>query len=364
VVNFFHQVVGVPVVSREILSQRTADYQNWVEAFARNHRIPIEWAEKGVRKENHVLPWQRRMVRAENYGVYYILKSMEQGPTFRVTVPKYPTKDANYRILARQRSRFTHYYFYIRDETLGPMVMRVASFLPFQTTYYLNAHSFIEQAELFTPGPWTPPSTAMQRLCELQTIRAGIVSNRTEWKNRIGSGLADATATRLAAATIEHFTTQLEAIDKAIAETIDQDAELRGRRDLLLSVVGVGETLAASLLAEMPEPGILRRSGEMIAYAGLNPSHHRSGTSIDRPTRISKIGNATLRSSLYMPALSAMRFNPAVKALVARLKTAGRLKPKQIVVAAMRKLLVICFGVLKTGRRFDPAIAMPASTLK
>ena len=82
---------------------------------------------------------------AENYGVYYILKSMEQGPSFRVTVPKYPTKDANYRILARQRSRFTHYYFYIRDEILGPMVMLVASFLPFQTTYYLNGHSFIEQ---------------------------------------------------------------------------------------------------------------------------------------------------------------------------------------------------------------------------
>ena len=135
---------------------------------------------------------------------------------------------------------------------------------------------------------------------------------------------------------------------------------MRGRRDLLLSVIGVGETLAASLLAEMPEPGVLRRSGEMVAYAGLNPSHHRSGTSIDRPARISKIGNATLRSSLYMPALSAMRFNPAVAALVARLKQAGRLKPKQIVVAAMRKLLVLCFGVLKTGKPFDPAIAMPA----
>src|SRR4249919_4082622 len=43
-----------------------------------------------------------------------------------------------------------------------------------------------EYAELFKPGPWTPPSTAMRRLCELQTIRAGIVSNRAEWKNRIG----------------------------------------------------------------------------------------------------------------------------------------------------------------------------------
>ena len=145
VVNFFRLVVGIPVISKEILRQRTADYQNWVEAFARNHRIPIEWAEKGMRKEDHVLPWQRRMVRTDTYGVYFILKSMEQGPSFRVTVPKYPTKDPNYRILARQRSRFTHYYFYIRDETLGPMVMRVASFLPFQAAYYLNGHSFIEQ---------------------------------------------------------------------------------------------------------------------------------------------------------------------------------------------------------------------------
>src|ERR1700740_1321418 len=145
VVYFFRQVGGAVAVSKEVLSQRTADYQAWVEAFARNHRLPIEWAEKGVRKEDHVLPWQRRMARADTYGVYFIFKSMEQGPSFRVSVPKYATKDPNYRILARQRSRFTHYYFYIRDEVLGPVVMRVASFFPFQTTYYLNGHSFIEQ---------------------------------------------------------------------------------------------------------------------------------------------------------------------------------------------------------------------------
>jgi transposase len=217
-----------------------------------------------------------------------------------------------------------------------------------------------DYAALFSPAPWTPPSLAMRRLCELHTVRAGLIGSRTEWKNRLGSGLGDSTATGLAAMTIEHFTHQLETIDRALGETIDQDEALRGRRDLLLSVSGVGETLAALLLVEMPEPEVLRRSGEMVAYAGLNPSHHRSGSSIDRPTRISKIGNATLRSSLYMPALSAMRFNPAVAALVARLKEAGRLKPKQIVVAAMRKLLVICFGVLKTGKPFDPAIAMPA----
>ncbi|MBV8335758.1 MAG: hypothetical protein JO358_10040 [Alphaproteobacteria bacterium] len=56
-----------------------------------------------------------------------------------------PDQRSNYRILAHQRSRFTHYYFYIRDEVLGPMVMRVGSFFPFQTSYYLNGHSFIEQ---------------------------------------------------------------------------------------------------------------------------------------------------------------------------------------------------------------------------
>jgi len=145
VVHFFRQVVGAPVVSKELLSQRTTDYQKWVDAFALNHDIPIEWAEKGVRKEDHVLPSLRKMVRKDAYGVFFIFKSMEQGPSFRITVPKFPTKDPNHRILARQKSRFTHDYFYIRDEVLGPMVMRVATFFPFQTTYYLNGHSFIEQ---------------------------------------------------------------------------------------------------------------------------------------------------------------------------------------------------------------------------
>src|SRR5271166_3136604 len=81
----------------------------------------------------------RRLLHLQEHGAGF------EGSTFRITVPKYPTADPNYRILAHQRSRFTHYYFYIRDEVLGPMVIRVASFFPFQTTYYLNGHSFIEQ---------------------------------------------------------------------------------------------------------------------------------------------------------------------------------------------------------------------------
>jgi transposase len=89
----------------------------------------------------------------------------------------------------------------------------------------IDAALIREYAELFKPEPWTPPSPAMRRLRELQTMRAGIIRSRAEWKNRIGSGLGDITATKLAAATIDHFTTQLEAVDRTIGETIDQDSD-------------------------------------------------------------------------------------------------------------------------------------------
>jgi hypothetical protein len=145
VVYFVREVLGIPVVDKEVLSQRTDDYRGWVEACARNHRIPIEWAGKGVRKEDYVLAALRRLTKKNAYGVYFIFKSMEQGRTFRISVPKYPTNDPNYRILAQQTSRFTHYYFYVRDEVLGPIVVRMASFFPFHATYYLNGHSFMEQ---------------------------------------------------------------------------------------------------------------------------------------------------------------------------------------------------------------------------
>jgi transposase len=179
-------------------------------------------------------------------------------------------------------------------------------------TDQVDAVHIREYAELFKPRPWTPPSPAMRRLCELQTIRAGTVAGLTEWKNRRGSGITDDLARSLAETTIQHFT----------------------------------------------GPDILGSSAAAAAYAGLNPQQHQSGISVNRPVRISKIGNAVLRTALYMPALSAMRYNPAVAALVDRLKAQGRLKGKQIVIAAMRKLLVLCFGVLKTGKKFDPAMAM------
>lgn len=145
IVHFFRDVHQVGAITKEVLRQRTDDYTRWVDSFARNHTVPIEWAQKGVRKEDYVLSRLRRMERSGRFGVYFIFKSMEVGPSFRISNPKYPTKDPNYRIIAPQKSRYTHIYFYIRDEVVGPMVMCVGTFLPFRISYWLNGHSFIER---------------------------------------------------------------------------------------------------------------------------------------------------------------------------------------------------------------------------
>jgi hypothetical protein len=100
---------------------------------------------KGVRKEDCVLPALRRMLK-NAFGVYFISRSMEQSRTFRISMPKYPAQDSEYRILARQISRLTYYYFYVvRDEVLDPIVIRMASFFPFHSTYYLKGRSFMDQ---------------------------------------------------------------------------------------------------------------------------------------------------------------------------------------------------------------------------
>ena len=191
-------------------------------------------------------------------------------------------------------------------------------------------------------------------------MRAGFVASRVEWQNRAGSGGTDAAALALAQATIAHFEAQIAAVEQAIAQTIADDDDLRSRHQLLVSIDGVGNSLAAIILAELPGRDVIGSSAQAVAYAGLNPRQYQSGTSINRPSNISKIGNATLRTALFMPAMAAMRCNKAVMALVARLRAQGRLKGKPIVVAAMRKLLVLCFGVLKTGLPFKAELAMPA----
>lgn len=171
IVHFFRDVHGVGPITKEVLRQRTTEYNQWVEVFARNHHIPIEWAEKGVRKEDYVRPRLRQMERQQRFGVYFILKSMEVGSNFRVAMPKYPSADPNYRIVARQRSPYTHYYFYIRDQVLGPIALCVGSFLPFSITYYLNGHHFIEQRLRNAGIQFRKDDNAFLRIADVQALQ-------------------------------------------------------------------------------------------------------------------------------------------------------------------------------------------------
>ena len=148
IVYFFRDVHKIYPITKQALRRRTQDYQQWVETFARNHRIPIQWPDpdmkkKGLRQEDYARPYLLAMERRKRFGVYFIFKTMEPGPNFRSCPPKYPTEDPGYRIIKRQWSRYTHFYFYIRDEVLGPMILCVGSFLPFPTRYWINGHSFI-----------------------------------------------------------------------------------------------------------------------------------------------------------------------------------------------------------------------------
>jgi hypothetical protein len=140
---FFREVVGVPAVTPEALMSRTAPYRAWVARYAAEQAIPMVAAPKDQRKEDLVAPYYRQFKAAE--GVVAILTSTESGRTFVSYTPRYPPPggDPHYRLLSACRKRFLHYYFYLLDPVLGPMSLRVGTFLPFTLAVFLNGHSFL-----------------------------------------------------------------------------------------------------------------------------------------------------------------------------------------------------------------------------
>ena len=149
IVHFFKKVNKVKKITKEVMQQRTKCYRQWVESYAKNRKIPIVWPEKEKgkpkRKEDQVLPFQQKAQRKSHFGVYYIIKSMEQGITYRISKPKFPTKDENHMILKKTFQRYTFYYFYLIDPVLGPMSLKIGSYFPFPAMAYLNGHSFIAE---------------------------------------------------------------------------------------------------------------------------------------------------------------------------------------------------------------------------
>src|SRR4051812_45723753 len=134
IVHFFRDRHPSGPITKDVLRKRTNEYNRWVDAFAAKRRIPVEWAEHGVRKEDYVRPHLRRIEQQNRFGVYFILKSMEVGPTFRSSVPRYPTAAPDYRIISRQRCRYTHYYFSLRAPLPGPLAAWGSSSPPVQTS--------------------------------------------------------------------------------------------------------------------------------------------------------------------------------------------------------------------------------------
>jgi hypothetical protein len=145
IVYFFREVVGVPCITPEVLMSRTAPYRAWVARFAQDQGIPLLTAPRGERKEDLVAPYYHQFKDAE--GVVCILSSTEQGRTFVSYTPRYPPSggDPSYRVIRACRKRFLHYYFYLLDPVLGPMSLRVGTFLPFTLACFLNGHSFLAQ---------------------------------------------------------------------------------------------------------------------------------------------------------------------------------------------------------------------------
>ena len=121
---------------------------------------------------------------------------------------------------------------------------------------------------------------------------------------------------------------------------------------MLASIPGIGHKTVASILGELPDINQFASAKQVAAYAGLSVAQHRSGTSIRGRARLSKRGNHQLRKALFFPAMVAMRCNPIIHAFALRLRAAGK-REMVILGAAMRKLLHLVFGVLRSGKPFN-----------
>lgn len=203
------------------------------------------------------------------------------------------------------------------------------------------------------PHLWTPPPPEVQELQALARYRESLKADRTQEMNRKQSGLLAQSVLDSIEAHIAFLDEQIAEIEKGMQDLIDQHPDLRQKRDLLISIPGIGDITAANFIAEVPDVNRFESAAQLAAYAGLTPRHHQSGSSIHRSGHLGKTGNKHLRSALFLPAITAMRFNPILRSLVARLETRGKSR-MTIVGAAMRKLAHLAYGVLKHQRPFDP----------
>jgi transposase len=212
---------------------------------------------------------------------------------------------------------------------------------------------------LLNPRPWTPPAPEARVLQALLSRREAIAQDLQRERNRLEK--ADATNTPLSISqsieeSIAFLEQQLEKLQHDIDDHIDKHPNLKADRDLLISIPAVGPQVGNHLLAVMHNHQF-QSAEQLAAYLGLVPAERQSGTSILGRPHLSKAGPARIRAILYMAAIVGTQHNPHIKALYQRLQERGKTKMSALG-AAMRKLVHLCFGVLKTRKPYQPNYAL------
>jgi transposase len=206
------------------------------------------------------------------------------------------------------------------------------------------------------PPAWTPPAPEIRQLQALVRRLDALQGMRTQELNRRAAGPTVADVRASIEAVVAHLEAQIAQVQQLIRDHLDRYPGLRAQRDLLVTIPGIGEATAAILIADLFDKRY-SSARQAAAFAGLVPRLMESGTLRGR-SRLSKIGPGRLRKALYFPAVAALRWNPTIRAVRARLHAAGK-PPMVIVGAAMRKLIHLAYGVLKSGRAYEPTCAHP-----
>ena len=194
------------------------------------------------------------------------------------------------------------------------------------------------------------PSAASQHLRDLVTRRRQLVADRVAEQQR--RRLAPPVVQADIDAHLTWLSHRLATLNAQIAAALAADAPLQAHATRLQSIPGIGPTVCATLLAEVPELGTLSRR-QIAALVGVAPFNRDSGTW--RGRRGVWGGRASVRAALYMATVSATRANPAIRAFYQRLRAAGK-QPKVALTACMRKLLVLCNALCKHETLWDPTM--------
>ena len=203
------------------------------------------------------------------------------------------------------------------------------------------------------PDPWLAPTPSEQALRAMVLRLEALQVMRTQESNRLEVA-RDAVKAGITQH-IEWLDEQIKAMARTIRDHIDGDKTMKNKQAILESIPGVGERTIAILLAFYANLDRFNNARQAVAFAGLDPRQHESGSSVKGKPRLSKIGHAFLRKALYMPAMVTLYRTAWGKLFRDRLAAAGK-PPKLIIGAMMRKLVHVAYGVLKSGKSFDPAL--------